>query len=187
MTRSHATRKQSYAVTVRRVNDWWAIDIPELGIHTQARRLDQVEDMARDAIALTLDVPHDQIEVGVAIRLRSDVEHDWYAVQHARGEAARAQWLATQATGEFASNLVQREGMRTREVAYLLGVSHQRVSQMLEGHQGRRGGHKQSALDALAGTPRPAGGEATPSSWPEVAQRSPRAAPRRGSPARRER
>jgi len=44
--------KPTYTAVCRRVGDWWAIDVPQIrGVHTQARRLDQVEAMARDAIS----------------------------------------------------------------------------------------------------------------------------------------
>jgi predicted RNase H-like HicB family nuclease len=42
------------------------MSVPEIkGLHSQARRLDQVEDMARDAIALMLDVPAESFAVEV--------------------------------------------------------------------------------------------------------------------------
>ena len=53
----------TYTAVARRAGDWWAISVPELkGVHTQARRLSRVEAMARDAIALMLDVPPDLLE-----------------------------------------------------------------------------------------------------------------------------
>ncbi|MEV0153045.1 type II toxin-antitoxin system HicB family antitoxin [Micromonospora sp. NPDC050686] len=43
-----------------RSGGWWAITVPEIkGVFSQARHLDEVEAMAREAIALMLDVdPH---------------------------------------------------------------------------------------------------------------------------------
>jgi predicted RNase H-like HicB family nuclease len=47
----------TYTAVCRRSGSWWAIGVRELkGVHTQARRLDQVAAMAREAIALMLDV-----------------------------------------------------------------------------------------------------------------------------------
>lgn len=47
-----------YRVNVERAGSWWAISVPDLpGVFSQARRRDEVEDMARDVIALYLDVP----------------------------------------------------------------------------------------------------------------------------------
>ena len=56
----------SYAVLAERSGRWWAISVPELpGVFSQARRRDQIEAMARDAIALYLDVPLDSFAVSV--------------------------------------------------------------------------------------------------------------------------
>lgn len=48
---------------------WWAITIPALGedAQTQARRIDDVADEARDYLAVTLDVAPSSIEVEVII------------------------------------------------------------------------------------------------------------------------
>ncbi|MEU7570251.1 hypothetical protein [Micromonospora sp. NPDC049240] len=46
-----------YTATCVRSGGWWAITVPEIsGLFSQARRLDQVEGMAREAITLLLDV-----------------------------------------------------------------------------------------------------------------------------------
>ena len=46
--------------------DWWAISVPEVkGAFSQARRLDQVEGMAREAIALILDVDRQSFDIEV--------------------------------------------------------------------------------------------------------------------------
>src|SRR4051795_8047108 len=41
----------SYAVAAHREDGWWIVEIPVLDIVTQARRVDQIERMARDLIA----------------------------------------------------------------------------------------------------------------------------------------
>ncbi len=52
-----------HGVEVVRSGDWWAITVPSLrGVFSQARNLDEVPEVARDAIALMLDV--DPAEVG---------------------------------------------------------------------------------------------------------------------------
>ena len=51
-----------YRVRAVRSGGWWAITVPELpGVFSQARRLDQVETMAREAIALMLDIDTNEI------------------------------------------------------------------------------------------------------------------------------
>lgn len=57
----------TYTAEVRRCGEWWAITVPEVdGVFSQARHLEEVEYMARDAIALMLDVSPDSFEVKVA-------------------------------------------------------------------------------------------------------------------------
>lgn len=65
----------TYTAVCRRVGDWWAIDVPEAqGVHTQARRLEQVEAMARDAVALLRNVPADSFDVTVEPHLDDEAE-----------------------------------------------------------------------------------------------------------------
>ncbi len=64
--------KTQYHVTATRVGRWWAIEVPELpGVHSQSRRLDQVESIAREAIALFLAVGEDAFDVTVEPDLES--------------------------------------------------------------------------------------------------------------------
>jgi len=56
----------NYQVECCKQGDWWAVRIPELkGCHTQARSLAEVEFMARDAIALLLEVPLDSFTLSL--------------------------------------------------------------------------------------------------------------------------
>ena len=58
--------RPTYTVNAERSGAWWAITVAELpGVFSQARRLDQIESMARDAIALWLDSPKDSFDVTV--------------------------------------------------------------------------------------------------------------------------
>ena len=56
--RRHAiSTERRTRVEVVRSGRWWAITVPEIGrVFSQARRLDQVEDRAREALALLLDI-----------------------------------------------------------------------------------------------------------------------------------
>lgn len=59
---------KTYMAEVRRSGRWWAIDVPEVkGVFTQARRLADVEAMARDAIGAVLDL--DPASVRVSLRV----------------------------------------------------------------------------------------------------------------------
>jgi hypothetical protein len=48
--------RKTYRLVVEREPGWWIVQIPELDLTTQARRLGDVEKNAREAIAALLDV-----------------------------------------------------------------------------------------------------------------------------------
>lgn len=119
--------------TATRVGEWWAIEVPDVagGLHTQARRLDQVASAVADAVALVAGVPPDSIDVDVSTKLpQSDAElidAVRAASQEATIAAERASRLSRQAVEQLRS-----QGMTVRDVGGLLGVSAQRVSQLGE-------------------------------------------------------
>jgi hypothetical protein len=102
------------------------------GVHTQARRLDQVEAMARDAIALVKDVPADAFDVTLALDLPSDLAAEVDAAKELRDTAERAQREATAAARALAAKLVDRYRLTLRDAGRVIGLSHQRVGQLLE-------------------------------------------------------
>ena len=60
---------------VERSGKWWAIEVPELpGLFTQARRLDQVAAMVREAAAAHTDQPQDSFEVHVEAAAQTDTD-----------------------------------------------------------------------------------------------------------------
>lgn len=55
-----------YEVNIKRSGRWWAISVPQLrGVFSQALHRDDVELMARDAIAVYLDVAQDSFDLDV--------------------------------------------------------------------------------------------------------------------------
>ena len=119
--------------TATRLGDWWAIEVTDVqgGLHTQARRLDQVAATVADAVALVADVPRNTIEVNVIPKLPPRDAELIDAARHASQEAARAAELASQLSRQAVAQL-RSEGMTVRDVGGLLGVSPQRVSQLVE-------------------------------------------------------
>lgn len=107
---------------------WWAVEIPELGGMTQAVRLADVEGEARDYIAVTLDVAPSTVDVRV---IMDDTPHARHVQERSdRIRAARAQVQAIEAeTSELVRELA-KDGVPTRDIATLTGVSFQRVSQL---------------------------------------------------------
>ncbi|MBT1176873.1 XRE family transcriptional regulator [Bifidobacterium callimiconis] len=108
-----------------RSGGWWAVEVPEIpGLFTQARRLDQVEDMVRDAAKL-LDSPVD--EVNIEPELDADTSRMVEELFAKRDAACKAQEEASR-LARSTVNALRNEGLTVRDVAIVTGVSPQRVS-----------------------------------------------------------
>jgi len=121
----------TYTAVCRRVGDWWAIDVPEAhGVHTQARRLEQVEAMARDAVSLLRKVPEDSFDVTVEPHLDDEAEQTLAASAEATRRAREAAETASRLQREAATTLLTKYRLTVRDTGMLLHVSPQRVSQL---------------------------------------------------------
>ncbi|MCK2031776.1 hypothetical protein [Microbacterium sp. KSW4-4] len=67
---------KTYAVTAERDGKFWFIRIPELDGVTQARTDAEISVMARDYIAVTLDVPADSFDLKIT-RLPQDGDRNY--------------------------------------------------------------------------------------------------------------
>ena len=120
-----------HTVRARRVGKWWALDVDGVaGAHTQVRRLDQADEMAHDAIAGVLEVAPDSFDVVVTPVVPASVRALVDEATQARSQAAQAQDSAAQLTRRAAERLVE-EGLTVRDAGVLLGVSHQRIAQLV--------------------------------------------------------
>lgn len=131
-------RCKTYTARCQRSGDWWAISVPELrGVHTQARRLENAEAVARDAIALFLDVPSDSFDVRIEPVLPRDLQRKVGRARKARDEAEVLQREAVNASAEVAVDLVQTAHLTVRDAGRVLGLSHQRITQLLKAASGK--------------------------------------------------
>lgn len=130
---------KTYRVVAERSGKWWAAHVPDMaGVHTQARRLEQVEAEAREAIALMLDVEPESIAVRVEPKLPDAVSALVAAVAAAHAVTENAQVKEREAAREAAQALVVDLGLPQRDAGKILGVTHQRVQQILAGSRKRR-------------------------------------------------
>ena len=121
----------TYKVICERSGGWWAIRVQELpGVFTQVRRLDQVEAMARDAIAMFERRKADSFDIEIVAVPPSGTTRVVTRARRARADAEEAQSVASEATIAAAVTLV-RGGLSVRDVGVLLGLSHQRIAQMI--------------------------------------------------------
>lgn len=121
----------TYTALAERSGTWWAIRVAELpGVFSQARRLERVEYMARDAISLLLDIPADSFEVKVREVLDPEADALVAAAIQARTDAMEHQRIAATKSREAVRTL-DRLGLPQRDIGRLLHLSHQRVAQLL--------------------------------------------------------
>lgn len=109
----------------RRSGEWWAIEVPEIpGLFTQTRRLDQIDDMVRDAANL---LGYEIGQVTVQAKLSEQDENMLRELFAARNEADKAQEKASRLTRGTIGTL-RKQGMTVRDVADVIGLTPQRVS-----------------------------------------------------------
>jgi len=122
----------TYTATATRSGSWWAIQVEELdGVWTQARRLDQVEAMARDAIALLLEVPEDSFDVAVRVELPDEIRTAIEELHAAKANAEAASAEASQVAQRVVQTLHNNARLPLRDIGQVLGVSYQRAHQLL--------------------------------------------------------
>jgi hypothetical protein len=129
----------SYEVRVWREDDWWlarvvgaspGADQAPLNALTQARSLTKIESMARDLIATVLDTNEADFEVELQYILPDDLREIVWQAKGARAwlDAAQDLWHERSTA---AARALTSGGYSLREAAILLGMSHQRVDQLL--------------------------------------------------------
>ena len=120
-----------YSAIAERDGNWWAITVPEVkGVYSQARRLDRVEYMARDAISLMLEVPADSFDVEVIENHDPPTQEtidDIIAVRKAVAAMKRETGTKTR----DAVLALHERGYPQRDIGRMVGISHQRVAQLL--------------------------------------------------------
>ncbi len=111
--------RPSYEVVVEREPGWWIIQIPGVnGAHSQARRLDDVDRNAREAIAVTLDCEVDAFDVVIEIKRPAVVLNE----------------LAMESIKHLTDDL----GLTMRDAGKVANMSYQRIAQL-------RGGKKRAS------------------------------------------
>lgn len=123
---------REYNVEVTRDGRWWMINVPEIDQLTQARRVGEIEDMARSLIAVSTDTALSEVRVhvtSITVPSLGDIASTAHHIEDLRGEAARLEAKASEAVQQYARDLTH-QGVPVRDTAALLGVSPQRVSQL---------------------------------------------------------
>jgi hypothetical protein len=122
----------AYEYDITQEDGLWIIHIPALGLVTQAEHLRDTDRMATSIISLHLSAKPENVVVH-----RSNINGLPKGAAEAVNEAieARVKWNAAQeAAAEVTLKAIHRLrdcGVSLRDTGYLLGLSHQRVAQLL--------------------------------------------------------
>jgi hypothetical protein len=112
----------------------WMADIEGLPVHTWGRSLGRVKEYAHEALAVHLDVAALDVQGRIVFRtpqLPKPVLDALDNAERARAEADSAAERAAEARAAAAGALVQAAHLSMRDAAEILGISHQRVQQLL--------------------------------------------------------
>jgi predicted RNase H-like HicB family nuclease len=125
-----------YEYDITQEDGLWVIHIPELDLVTQAEHLRDTDRMATSIISLHLNVSAKTILVRRSniIGLPKGAAEAVLEAVEARGRWNAAQEVATEVTLKAVHRL-RDSGISLRDTGYLLGLSHQRVAQLLDGEK----------------------------------------------------
>ena len=122
--------KTYVALYAREGDDAWNVSIQGVtGCQTFGRSIRQAQTRIREALALWLDCEIEDLTV--QDRLPADVAAVTARVTKARADAQRAGVLAQQQTADAVKTLTSL-GVSRRDAGDLLGISHQRIQQLLQ-------------------------------------------------------
>lgn len=119
-----------YEAIAKRWKGGWELHIADIGV-TQSRTLTDAEAMVRDYVAMLLSVAEDSFDVLVTPEIGAALDDEIRSIDDADTAAREAQERAATLRREVAASL-RSLGLSGREIAIVLRVSPQRVSQLLQ-------------------------------------------------------
>lgn len=122
--------KRVLEATAVKEGKWWTITIPELDQVTATKKTAEVQEYAESLAAATLDLPEDEVQVSVKFDLPETVATEWNAARKDTVQAKEATMSAAAKTKSVIEKL-HGDGYTTRDIEKVLGISYQRVSQII--------------------------------------------------------
>lgn len=120
------------AVFQRDEDGYWLVELAEEPrVHSYGRTLGKAREHIVDAAALWFDLAPAELDITEDIRLPGPVRASLELARQARQHAQEARDAASGATREAALALVREGNLSVRDAADMLGLSHQRVQQLL--------------------------------------------------------
>ncbi len=121
------------AVYQRDAHGMWLVELlEEPRVHTYGRTLAKARENIRDATALWFETEPDSLTLVDDVRLPPKARTSAARAHQARLRATAAQEAAATATKAAAVALVRDGQLSVRDAAEILGLSHQRVQQLME-------------------------------------------------------
>ena len=112
----------------------WLAHVSEIPqVHTYGRTLAKAQAHLREALALWLEIDEDELDLECLPEFSEEVADALSSARRSRVEAAEAAARAVADTFH-ACRLLQDAGLSQRDIASQLGISHQRVHQLLDGN-----------------------------------------------------
>jgi hypothetical protein len=122
------TEPRIFKATATREDGWWIVRVDGVG-RTQARTYNEIEAMANGLVEAGLDIDPDTFVVFTTVPGVSDAVERMRQATAAAESAAEAAAAARRAAAVVAT---KEAGLSVREAGAVLGLSHQRVAQLLK-------------------------------------------------------
>ncbi len=124
--------KTEYHAQVIRDDKWWLISVDGINGLSQARRLSEAEQNAKELISAATGQSLDEIDVAIEVERVGSVKvaRRIAALTEKRAKAAELETAASNATRALAADLASA-GVPLRDIGTLLGVSFQRAHQLI--------------------------------------------------------
>ncbi|MCB4209192.1 hypothetical protein [Arthrobacter sp. UM1] len=124
--------RERYTAVATREGKWWIVDVPSMEERTQARSLAEVEEMARDLIALVLDTDAHSFDLDLTVQTPRSVKQRLGEAAELEHSAQRVQAEAAEVRRAAIRSLREDYGLSAVDIARSLGMSRGRVYQLLE-------------------------------------------------------
>ncbi|MCX8529773.1 MAG: hypothetical protein ORN27_06885 [Rhodoluna sp.] len=107
----------------------WSVDVPELDLHTSAKRLDKVADLVKKVAEEKGKGDNCELVIKVIATMPGII----CDIESAQGKMKEAARLQEEASGEIRDVVarMREQGLTMRDIAVLLGVTPQRVAQLV--------------------------------------------------------
>jgi predicted RNase H-like HicB family nuclease/predicted HTH domain antitoxin len=135
MTKTKALKDTYHAIFELDPSGQWLVELEEIPeVHTYGRTLGKAREYVVDALALWLNAPTEKVKDRIEFRTPALPKHVLETVQRALAERQIAQ-DATKVAAELIADasvaLVEEGHLSMRDAADILGLSHQRVQQLV--------------------------------------------------------